>query len=203
MNTCRPPNHGGNRILTLLRASKIGLKYTKISPLDAFAILYKHSAEKYLTRFSTSVKQPRSGSTNFSIYGAIPTPRAIAVPASPINPPFRTWRGLEVLLNISTSWSTIWLIRLLSPCRLHSLVSLRAGSYQGEQLSPNGVSEDGSTSQDQGLRPSASRTSCPPAVSRLCSLHSGYCLNRGRRSETRCSPMTNWNLSCRGQIRVS
>lgn len=93
----------GDEKLTLLRASKIGLKYTKISPLDTFAMLYKHSAEKYLTRFSTSVKQLRSGSTNFSMYGAIPTPRAIAVPAKPINPPFRTWRGFEALLNISMS----------------------------------------------------------------------------------------------------
>ena len=187
----RPTKPQKNRILTLLRASKIGLKYTKISPLDTLAILYKHSAEKYLTRFSTSVKQLRSGSTNFPMYGAIPTPRAIAVPASPINPPFRTWRGLEVLLNISTSWSIIWLIRLLSPCRLHSLVSLRTGDCHGERLLLNGVSEDGSTSRDQGQQPSASRTSYPPVASQLCSLHSGHCLNRGHGPGTRCSPMTN------------
>ena len=169
----------------------MGLKYTKISPLDTLAILYKHSAEKYLTRFSMSVKQQRSGSTNFSMYGAIPTPRAIAVPANPISPPFRTWRGLEVLLNISTSWSTIWLIRLLSPCWLHSLVSLRAEDCQGEQLLLNGVSEDRSTSRDQEQQPSASRTSCPPTALRLCSLHGGHCLNLGRKPKTRCSPMTN------------
>ena len=61
---------------------------------------------------------------NLSIYGATSTPRAMAVPASPMSPPFLTCNGFEGLLNISTSWSMICIMRRWSPWLWHSLICL-------------------------------------------------------------------------------
>jgi hypothetical protein len=145
----------------------MSLKYTSISPFETFAMLYRHSAEKYRTLFSWSVKHTRRGAINFSIYGAISTPSAIAVPAKPMRPPFLACRGLEGLLNMSTSWSTIWAIRLWSPCWWHSRICLRSSACCTKQDSQV---QQRPTSPTRERLPSASRTSCQPTASRYWSL---------------------------------
>lgn len=109
---------------TLLSESNIGLKYTRISPLDTLAILYMLSHAKYRIRLSWSPKHLRSGWMNLSMYGEISKPSAMAVAANPMSPPFRQCRGCAGLAKRSTSWSVIWLIRMWSLWRLHSRTSL-------------------------------------------------------------------------------
>lgn len=61
---------------------------------------------------------------NLGMYGAISTPRAMAVAANPIRPPLRTCNAFEVGTKRSISWSIIWLIRPASPFWWHSRTNL-------------------------------------------------------------------------------
>ena len=134
------------------------------------------------------MKHTSSGSTNFSMYGAISTPNAIAVPARPMRPPLRMCKGFDGLLNMSTSWSTIWAILLWSPCWLHSRICLCHLAYKNIHYTCQSMKVP--TSLAQVPPPSSSHTSCPLTASRCSSLQPSHtltsCYIPGR---TTCLPM--------------